>query len=37
VGKHGRQAVMDATFTPLVEDGSLRVLGAVTIVMRYPA
>jgi hypothetical protein len=37
VGKHGRRAVMDATFTPLVEDGSLRVLGAVTIVMRYPA
>jgi hypothetical protein len=34
-GKHGRRAVMDATYTPLIEDESLRVLGAVTVVMRY--
>lgn len=33
-GKHGRRVVMDATLTPLIEDASLRVLGAVTVVMR---
>lgn len=33
-GKHGRRVVLDATLNPLIENGSLRVLGAVTVVMR---
>ena len=33
--KHGRRAVMNETLTALIEDSALRVVGAITVTMRY--